>query len=291
VRRIAYHAPTTVEQAVALLATNAPRARILAGGTDLIVQLREDLRDWDVVIDAKRIPELTALTFTDAGDLHLGAAVPFYRIYGNQRIAQAFEALTEAARIIGGIAIQGRASVGGNLCNAGPAGDSLPPLLALGAQCFIAGPRGHREVAAAEFCVAPGRTVLAPDELLVHIRIPARLRGSGSAYLRFIPREEMDIAVVGAAAHLAFSDGVVTSAAIALGAVAPTPLDAQAASAALVGTTGNSESFQLAAEIAREISRPISDMRGTAEHRRHLVGVLVRRALESAAARAHATAV
>ncbi|MEA2661618.1 MAG: xanthine dehydrogenase FAD-binding subunit, partial [Chloroflexota bacterium] len=196
-RPIRFAAPTTITEAVAALVAHGPRARMLAGGTDLIVQVREGQRDWDVFVDAKRIPELGQIAFAEDDALTLGAAVPCYRIYQDPRIQARYPALVDAARIIGGIGIQGRASVGGNLCNSGPAGDSIPALIAHDASCAIVGPDGRRSVPVHEFCSAPGRNVLRPDELLVSLTFPARPSRSGAAYLRFIPRDEMDIAVVG----------------------------------------------------------------------------------------------
>jgi carbon-monoxide dehydrogenase medium subunit len=263
---------------------------MLAGGTDLIVQVREGLRDWDVFVDAKRIPELMAISADERGALTIGAAAPCVAICGDPRVARTLPGLLDSASIIGGTAIQSRASIGGNLCNSGPAADSSPALIVYGARCDIAGPRGRRTVPVELFCTAPGRNVLGPGELLVSLTFPAPAPGSGAAYLRFIPRGEMDIAVVGAAASVTVDGGTITAARIALGAVAPTPLLVPGAGAAIVGRPPGEETYALAAAVAREAARPISDMRGTAEHRRQLAGVLVTRVLRRAVERTRARA-
>ena len=281
-----YVAPGRVEEAVALRAEHGDRSRLLAGGTDLIVQLREGQVEADVVIDVKRIDEMVDYSFAADGALTLGAAVPCYRLYADERIIQNFSALTDAAKIIGGWQIQGRASVGGNLCNSSPAADTIPALFVESATCIIAGSRGRREVPVTEFCTAPGHNVLASDELLVALRLPAPAESSASRYVRFIPRNEMDIAVCGAGARVELDGDRVRSARIALGAVAPTPLLAEEAADSLRGQPADEDRFRRAGELARKIARPISDLRGPAEYRVHLVGVLVHRALSAAAQRA-----
>jgi carbon-monoxide dehydrogenase medium subunit len=283
-----YIASTTLEEATAVLAEHGDGARILAGGTDILVQLREGQRAADVVLDIKKVPELTEVTFPDGGGLRLGAAVPFHRIWGDERIIDAYPALTDASRIVGGWQIQGRASVGGNLCNSSPAADTTPALIVEAAECHIAGPTGRRSVPAAEFCTGPGRNVLERGELLVSLEFPARVRGAGSRYVRFIPRNEMDIAVAGAGVWLELDEpgDSIVGARIALAAVAPTAVEATEAAAWLLGRPATSASFERAGELARSVADPISDMRGPAEYRVHLVGVLVKRALAVAADRA-----
>ncbi|MBW3623019.1 MAG: xanthine dehydrogenase family protein subunit M [Armatimonadetes bacterium] len=282
-RAIQYAAPRSVDDALAVLQEAGSNARILAGGTDLIVQARTGLRETEFFVDAKRIPDLMELTFDPERGLTLGAAVPCHRIYAEEAVRRHYPALCDAASLIGGTAIQGRASVGGNLCNSGPAGDSIPALIAHGAMARIASPRGERELPVEEFCTAPGRNVLEPYELLVSLQLPAPAARSGSRYLRFIPRNEMDIAVVGAGAYFAVSEaGRITAARVALGAVAPTPLFVPEAGESLIGKAPGEAAFAEAAEIARNAARPITDMRGTAEHRKHLAGVLTRRALQGA---------
>jgi carbon-monoxide dehydrogenase medium subunit len=283
-----YAAPKSVAEAVALLAEKGDRARILAGGTDLIVQLRESRREADLVVDVKHIPEANALDFEPHHGLRLGAAVPCYRLCEHPGLGRAYPGLVEAAGLVGGVQIQSRASVGGNLCNASPAADTIPALIAAEAVCIIAGPAGTRELPVEQFCTAPGRTALGRGEMLVSLRLPPPRPHTGSAYLRFIPRNEMDIAVVGAGVAVTLDDARsrCVAARVALAAVAPTPLLVPEAAAVLVGSALTDSDFDKAAERARAAARPISDMRGDAEYRRHLVGVLVKRTLRTATARA-----
>jgi carbon-monoxide dehydrogenase medium subunit len=283
-----YAAPSTLAEATSLLTKANGKARLLAGGTDIIVQLREGLRDADLVIDVKKIPELMELSYSPAQGLRLGASVPCYRIYDNAEISRAYPALADAAKIVGGWQIQSRASVGGNLCNSSPAADTIPALIALGATAVIVEQNGQRQVKVAEFCTGPGKNILQPGDLLVTLHLPALPPKSSSAYERFIPRNEMDIAVVGAASCVTLSgDGKsIESASIGVGAVAPTPKFAEEAADWLRGKPATEESFAQAGELAKKIASPITDMRGTAEYRRHLVGVLVKRTLVKAAQRA-----
>jgi CO/xanthine dehydrogenase FAD-binding subunit len=282
-----YAAPVALADAVKQLAARNGSAKLLAGGTDLIDQMRLGKFTPQVVIDVKKIPELNVLS-VDAAGLHLGAAVPCYRIYEDEAVNRDYTALADSSRIIGGVQIQSRASVGGNLCNSGPAADSTPSLIALEGVCVIAGPQGPREVPVEDFCTGPGKNVLQPGELLVEIRLPPRVKNSGSHYRRLIPRNEMDIAVVGVGASVTLDDSKqnFVSARIALGAVAPTPLFAKAASEALAGQPVNDATLERAAAAARDIVKPITDMRGTEEYRVHATGVLVRRVLQTAIARA-----
>jgi carbon-monoxide dehydrogenase medium subunit len=279
-----YAAPTTLAEALALLAERGDRARPLAGGTDVIVQVREGRRDLDLLVDMKQIPELNELSYDRQHGLRFGAAVPCYRLCEHPELARAYPGLIDAVALIGGTQIQSRGSVGGNLCNASPAADTIPALIASSAVCIIAGPNGRREVPVEGFCTAPGRTVLARGEMLVGLRLPPPEPHTGSAYLRFIPRNEMDIAVVGAGVSVTMGgDGSRCIAArIALAAVAPTPLLVAQAGAALVGKPPSAADIEQAAKLAQAAARPISDMRGDADYRRHLVGVLTRRALSRA---------
>lgn len=280
-----YAAPRSLAEALDLLARN-PRARPLAGGTDLLVQMRAGQLDPDLLVDVKHIPELNELDCDESGTMRVGAAVPCCRIYEDERVRRYWPALAEVAEMIGGIPIQSRASLGGNLCNAAPSADSVPVLIALRACCRVAGPSGERRLAVEEFCTGPGKTVLGPGELLVGLEIPPPEPASGARYLRFTPRAEMDIAVAGAAAAVRLTDGLIAWARVALAAVAPTPLLVREAGDWLAGKAPTEENVRQAAEMAREAAMPITDMRGTAEQRRHLAGVLARRALEAAIARA-----
>jgi CO/xanthine dehydrogenase FAD-binding subunit len=283
-----YVAPSSVDEAVAVLGKHGSSARILAGGTDLIVQVRERRRQVAVMVDVKSIPDMTALEWTAAGGLRLGAATSCARIYRDAEVAKKYPALIDSASLIGGIQIQSRASIGGNLCNSSPAADSIPTLIALGVSCEIAGPSGRRTVPVEEFCTAPGQNTMQPNELLVALNFPAPAANSGAAFERFIPRNEMDIAVANAAASVVLSadGGTFTSARVSLGAVAATPLFVRAAGDALAGQPVNAASIEKAAEAARAAAKPITDMRGSTSQRRHLAGVLTTRVLEKAVERA-----
>lgn len=286
-RNFDYAAPASLAEAVKLLASQNGRARPLAGGTDLIDHVRTGRLAPDVVVDVKQIPELNVLECGPNG-LRLGAAVPCWKVYGSAAIKADYSALADAAMIIGGIQIQSRASIGGNVCNSGPAADSTPALIALGATCVIAGPQGTREAPVESFCTGPGTNILQPGELLVEFRIPQAAPHSGSHYRRFIPRNEMDIAVVGvgAAVVLDAAGQTIVSGRIGLGAVAPTPLFAKTASAALAGKPANAATFKAIGDLARQAATPIDDMRGTREFRLQLTGVLVERSLAAAVDRA-----
>jgi CO/xanthine dehydrogenase FAD-binding subunit len=283
---IDYECPQTLDDAVALFRQHGANARALAGGTDLLVQMKTGGRAQSVVIDVKKVPELNALSYDPVKGLTLGAAVACYQIYDDDTVREHYAGLVDAVEIIGGTPIQGRATVGGNLCNAAPSGDTIPALIAYSAICHIIGPQGVRHVPVEEFCTAPGQNVLGDNDILVSLHLPPPRLGSGAAYLRFIPRNEMDIAVVGVGASVEVVDGKFRSARVALASVAPTPLFVKAAGEALVGQPANAASIQVAADLAKTAARPISDMRGTAEYRRHLCDVLTRRALEAAMERA-----
>ena len=283
-----YAAPTELDDAVKQLAEAGNRASVLAGGTDIIVQLREGIRSAELVVDVKKIPEMMQLRYSGETGLHLGAGVPCWQIYDDAVIANACPALADAARIIGGWQIQSRASIGGNLCNSSPAADSIPTLIVHSATCHITGPAGSRTLPVEQFCTAPGRNVLEPGELLVALTLPPQRSGSGSAYERFIPRNEMDIAVAGAASWVQLDESgkKIQQARIALSAVAATPVFAADASDWLSGQIPNEDVFTTAGEMARQVASPIDDMRGPAEYRTHLVGVLTKRTLTKACERA-----
>ena len=283
-----YTAPHSVGEAVSLLAEKSGQVQMLAGGTDILVQLRSGRRTIERLVDVKNIPETNEISYTPQGGLQLGAAVPCYRIYQNQAVSEAYPGLIDAAFLIGGIQIQGRASLGGNLCNAAPSADGIPPLIVLGATCHVAGPNGTRTLAAEDFCTAPGQNVLEDGEFLVSIHFPPPPAHSGAHYLRFIPRNEMDIAVagVGSSVVLDASGKSFVSARVSLASVAPTPLYVKEAGKALEGKEVGDKAIEEAAEAAMAAAKPINDMRGTIQQRKHLVGVLTRRTLKGAIDRA-----
>ncbi|MQG01357.1 MAG: xanthine dehydrogenase family protein subunit M [SAR202 cluster bacterium] len=285
---IDFEKPNTVEDAVKLLSDSGGTARAMAGGTDLIVQLRagHPRINPDVVVDIKSIPELNELSYDANKGLTVGAAVECYKIYGDDNVNSHFSALNDSATLIGGTQIQGRASFGGNLCNAAPSGDSIPNMIAHRAVATIAGPSGTREVPVEDICTGPGQSCIGSDELLVSINFPSNGAGFGANYIRFIPRNEMDIAVAGVGASVTIEDGKFTSARVSLASVAPTPLLVEEAGEALVGQTVSEEVIQKAADLAKAAAKPISDMRGTADYRKHLCDVLTRRALNTAVERA-----
>ncbi len=280
-------APESVSEVVSVLGEHGDRAKLLAGATDLLVQLREGLREADVVVDIKKIDEVTSYKYCEEDGLSLGAAVTCCEVYEHPLLSRLYGALADSTQIIGGWQIQSRASVGGNLCNASPAADAVPSLIALNATAVIAGPNGEHTLAVQDFCTGPGKNALESGELLVSIQVPAQCDNCGSAYERFIPRNEMDIAVVGVGSWVKLAeDGTIADARIALGAVAATPLFAEEASASLIGKQPSEELFAAAGELAKQIATPLSDKRGTKEFRTHLVGVLVKRTLTVAVERA-----
>lgn len=268
------------------MAEKGAKARPLAGGTDLLVQLRVKRYVVDRVVDIKHIPEMNELSYSDAKGLVMGAAVPCYKIYENKEISSKYPALQDSSSLIGGIQIQSRAGIGGNLANAAPSGDSIPALIALGAVANIVGPKGKRLVPAEQFCTGPGRTVLQDGEILVSISIPAPQPKTGSNYLRFIPRNEMDIAIAGVGVLVVLNGNSIKSARIALASVGPTPIYATEASNWLAGKPPTEDSAAQAGEAAKKAAKPITDMRGTVDQRIHLVGVLTKRALITAINRA-----
>jgi CO/xanthine dehydrogenase FAD-binding subunit len=287
-----YIAAHSIHEATALLAQHGSSARILAGGTDLIVQIRENRRKVGFVVDIKSIPEVNELSYNPDDGLSIGAAVPCFRIWNDPAVKQLYPGLIDAVSLIGGVQIQGRASVGGNLVNASPAADSIPALIVHEAICEVAGSNGVRHIPVEQFCIAPGQTVLQSDEFLVKLIIRTPVKDFGAHYLRFIPRNEMDIAVVGVGASVVLSPDHTRfqSARVALGAVAPTPLLVTEAGAYLTGREISDEVIEQAAQIAAQAARPITDMRGTEAQRKHLAGVLTRRALQKAIQRARGEA-
>ena len=280
-----YARASSVDEAVKMLSEGGPNARVLAGGTDIIVMARERRRTVDLFVDVKHIAELMQLTY-DASGLTVGAATPLHLIYNNADVVRHFPAIAEASHVIGGTAIQGRASLGGNLANSGPAGDSIPAQMAIGGVATLAGPNGRREVPIVDFCTGPGQNVLQPGELIVSMHYPHPAAHSGQAWERFIPRNEMDIAVCNSATYLVMDGDVVTEARIALGAVGPrvymVPTDA------LVGKPLTDATIAAAGEAAKATATPIDDMRGSVKQRFHLSAVLTERTIRRAAERARA---
>ena len=282
-----YCAPASLQEAIDVMAAHRGSTNLLAGGTDLIVLMRARRKRPDLVIDVKKIPELSDLKMDQAG-LTIGASVNCRTIFENNQIAARYPALVDSARLIGGIQIQGRASIGGNLCNAAPSADTIPTLIVYGAVARIVNGKGERQIPVEEFCLAPGKTVLEDGDILVNVFIPSPRAHSGARFLRFIPRNEMDIAVANSAAfvELDAAGQNFQFARIAIGAVAPYPLFVEEAGASLTGKPVNEESILKAARIARGAARPIDDMRGTVEHRLQLVETLTKRVLLDAVKRA-----
>ena len=280
----AYVAPSTVAEAVSVLNEHGDRARAMAGGTDLLVKARANAWELDAVVDIKNIPELMTLSVNGDG-LSIGAGVPCYQVYDNAEIAAQYPGIVDGASIIGGIQIQSRAGLGGNLCNAAPSGDGIPSLMVYGAVAKIAGANGStRDVAVSDFCTGPSRTVLESGELLVSIEVPKPAANSGAAYTRFIPRNEMDIAVAGVGVYVELdaSGQNFVSARIALASVGPTPILATEAGDSLAGKPVNDDSIAAAAALAKDAATPITDMRGTVDQRKQLVEVLTGRMINQA---------
>ena len=284
-----FEAPKTLEAAVALLSGASGVARVLAGGTDLLIQMRGGRVEPELLVDIKGIPEMMSIT-AENGGFRLGAAVSAMSMSEHKDFAAAWPGLTEAAMLIGSYQIKGRASVGGNLCNASPAADSVPALIAADATVSIVGPKGRREVRADEIATGPGKNSLAKGEIVASLFLPARPKYSGDAYLRFIPRTEMDIAVVGAGINLTLDDkGVCTAARVCLGAVAERAILVPAAAAALVGSKVDAAAIEKMGAACSAAAKPIDDKRGTKEYRIKVSGVMARRAAVIALDRARRT--
>lgn len=281
-----YESPETVDAAVALLVQESGFARVLAGGTDLLVQLRSGLVEPDLVVDIKRIPEMRRIT-AEAGGFRIGAAVSGAELGEHPEVSKLWPGVVEAANLIGSTQVQGRATMVGNLCNASPAADSVPAMIAAGALATIVGPNGRRELPVEQIATGPGKTALAKGEVVTSILLPARPPRSGDAYLRFIPRTEMDIAVVGAAVSLTLDEaGTCAAARVALGAVAPRALLVEDAAKALIGTKLDESALSRLSSAASAACSPIDDKRGTKEFRIKVAGVLARRAAQIAQERA-----
>ncbi len=285
-----YEAPDTTEAAVQLLAAETGLARVLAGGTDLLVQLRSGMVEPDLVVDIKRIDVMRRIS-EENGGFRIGSAVSSAELGEHAALGAAWPGVVEAAELIGSTQIQGRCTMVGNLCNASPAADSVPAMVAAGATVTLVGPNGRRELPAEAVAEAPGKTSLQKGELVESVFLPARPPRSGDAYLRFIPRTEMDIAVVGAAVSLSLDEqGTCQAARVSLGAVAPRVLLVEAAADSLIGTQVDAAALEALAAAASAACSPIDDKRGTVEFRIKVAGVLARRAAEKALERAKGTA-
>ncbi len=287
---IHYLAPRTLDEAVGAFAAAKGAARILAGGTDLLVQMRNGMVRPGTIIDIKKVSELTAIEQTADGGWRIGAAVSGAALKEHAGFAKAWPGVLEAINLIGSTQVQGRASPGGNLCHGSPAADSVPAMVAAGAVLTIAGPNGRRTLPVEAFPAGPGRTNLAAGEILVGFTLPPRPAGSGDAYLRMIPRTEMDIAVVGVGVSLTMAGGVVTAARVGLGAAAPTVLLVADAAKALVGSKLDDAAINAAAAACSAACKPIDDKRGTIVYRTKVAAVLLKRAAAIAADRAQGKA-
>jgi carbon-monoxide dehydrogenase medium subunit len=273
-----YLAAKTIDEAVQAHNQANGSARFLAGGTDLLVQIKSGIKKPNLVIDVKKIVELNNIEEISENEFIVGASVSGANLNRNKKFASLWPGVIEAFRLIGSEQIQGRASLGGNLCNGSPAGDSVPALIAAGCTAIIAGPDGKKELPIEEFHTGPGKTVLKNGEMLVSLKFPKRESNSSDAYLRMTPRTEMDIAVVGCGVNLTLDNDICTSVRVSLGAVAPTPLLIKEASDIMVGTNLNSEVLDKVAQICMESCNPINDKRGTIEYRTKVAGVLFKRA-------------
>jgi CO/xanthine dehydrogenase FAD-binding subunit len=281
-----YESPETLDAAVALLAGAGEGAHVLAGGTDVLVLMHADLIEPSLLVDIKRVPEMTGIT-ENGGAYTIGAATPAMAVLDHKGFAAAWPGVIEGVSLIGSVQVKGRATIAGNFCNASPAADSVPAVIAAGATVTIAGPGGLREAPVEDVITGPRKTSLKKGEVIVNFKFPKRPAHSGDCYLRLTPRTEMDIAVVGAGVSLTLDDkGVCTAARVALGAVAPTPLLVKAAADALVGTKVDDAALSKMAEACAAACKPISDKRGTKEYRIKTAGVMARRAAETALERA-----
>ena len=283
-----YEAPDSINAAVSLLAGAKGPTRLLAGGTDVIVQMETDLIEPELIVDIKKIPGLRGIK-AENGGFRVGAATTGMQICDNKDFAKAWPGVIEGVKLIGSIQVKGRASMGGNLCNASPGADSVPPMFTAGVIARVAGAKGTREVPVEQIPTGPGKTSLAKDEIIESFFFPARPKGAGDAYQRFTPRTEMDIAVTGVAVNLTLDgSGTCTAARVAIGAVAPTCLLVKEAGDALVGTKVDAAAIAKMVAACRAACRPIDDKRGTKEFRIEVTGVLAERVAKVALARAQA---
>jgi CO/xanthine dehydrogenase FAD-binding subunit len=283
---MSYEAPETLDAAVGLLAGESGQVKVLAGGTDVLVQIHADMIEPDVIVDIKKIAEMREVTNED-GAWRFGAAVTGKELMDHPGFNAAWPGFLVGVRLLGSVQVRGRATVGGNVCNASPAADSVPPMITAKAVATVVGPNGTREVPVEDIGIAPGKTSLEAGEFVVSFQLPKRPARSGDAYLRFTPRTEMDIAVVGCAVNLALDDaGICTDAIVSLGAVAARALIVDAAAKALIGTTVDDAAMEVLAAAASAAATPIDDKRGTVEFRTEVAGVLAQRAAAIALERA-----
>jgi len=288
-RAFEYHAPTSLNEAISLLQEHGEAARPLAGGTDLVVQMKENATKFAApshIVSLLRVPELGGIEFSERDGMRIGAGATMEQVTESRIIRERYAAIVEGAALVGSVQTMNMATVGGNLCNAAPSADIAPPLLAFEAEAVIVGPSGRRSLPLEDFFLGPGKTALASDELLAEVRVPIPSPGTGSAYDRHTPRKRMDIAVVGVAAVLKIAGDQIERARVALGAVAPTPVRVRQTEAALEGRAPSDGTFARAAEIAAAECSPIADVRGSAEFRRHIVRVMTERMLREALDRA-----
>ena len=286
-RRFELALPESLDDCLRLLAQRGSETKLLAGGTDLLPQMKNSVVMPKRVIDLSGVARVKIVE-CDTKGLRIGAAVPARQVEQDPRVREGYAAVAESAALLGSVQVRNLATVGGNICNAAPSADMAPPLVALEAQAVIAGPKGERRVPLSDFFTGVRKTVVGPDELLVEIFVPAPGPHSGGSYIRHTPRRELDIAVVGVASQVTIANGVCAKARISLAAVAPTPVRATAAEAALEGKPLTPELIERAADLAGQAAKPISDQRGSADFRRHLVRILTRRTLTTALARAGA---
>ena len=289
--KFAYHAPASVKEAATILAKNGPNGKVLAGGTDLLVQIKEHVRGLapDYVVSLKNIRELREVKFSSRGGLTIGSGATIAAALAVPGVRKHFPGIAQGVEIIGSAQIQNIATIGGNICNAAPSADGVPPLIAYSATCEIASRNKTRTVALEDLFVGPGKTVLRPDELLVSVHVPTPPARSGCDYVRHTPRAQMDIAMVGVASYVELTRaGKIAAVRIVLGAVAPTPIRARGAEEMLLGADPSDEILAAAGNMAAGEESPISDMRGSAGYRRYITSVLVKRTMRAAIMRASA---
>jgi CO/xanthine dehydrogenase FAD-binding subunit len=277
-----FHSPSTIDELSSLLSNNSEKKHLLAGGTDLLVQMQSQIIEPTSVIDLKNISEMMEIK-EDTDGFFVGAAVPGMTIIEHQRFSKMWPGVVDGVKLIGSIQIKGRASMGGNLCNASPAADSIPAMIASDAKAIILGSKGKRDVLVEDFILGPGKNILKSDEVLVGIKFPKKNNNSSGAYLRFTPRTEMDIAVAGVGINISLGDkSQIEHAKVSIGAVAEKALVAEAAAKALIGKKVDAEIIEKFMSEVRDLARPIDDKRGTVEFRKQVIGVLAKRALHIA---------